>query len=388
MRKVLIGLAVLAGAATALVVTCVFCANRIIAVNRDRIVQHSATELGRPVSVERITLGLWRGISLQLDNLRITDDPRFGDGDFVRARTLRVVAKLWPLLRRQFVAELIDARDPYVHLVRDPSGRWNYETLGAHRPDARPSTSAAGTLTRFAVSAARLQVHAIHAGRLEGTTSATPDPHPFGGSAAMLQDMLEGGLTIDIRDGRVDHLNLVGALLKRISDVPGIGSLIFGRANPKYARLFGEQGMGFETLRASFRVTDERLITEDLAIVAPDYSATAHGWIGFDRNVDLSGTLVMSKRFSDDVLADASVAKYLANGDGQLAIPFRLHGSIGEAQLTPDTTHLQAALERVTHGAAQHLLEKLFGRQGSARPESGPEQQNPIEKGLRELLGH
>lgn len=387
MRKLLIGLGVLAGAATALVVTGLLCVNHIIEINRDRIVGYIETELGRPVSVERITISLWSGIGVRVGNMRIGDDPRFGDADFMHARRVMVGAKLLPLLRRQFVATSIDARDPYVYLVRDAAGRWNYETLGAHRQGVPPSTSAPGPVTHVALSAARLRVRVSDAS-FAGTPHPTgDDQRAAGGSAAVMQHMLEGGITTEIRNGRIDQFNLVEAILERVSGLSGIGSLISGRAKPKYARLFAEPGMSFEMLRGTFRLADQRLATDDLSIVATDYAVQAHGWIGLDRHVDLSGTLVMSEQFSDDVIADVKVAKYLTNDHGQLAVPFRLRGRLGEAQPTPDATYLQAALQHATRGATQQLLENLLGRQGGALPTPAPGQRNPLEKGLRELLG-
>lgn len=226
-----------------------------------------------------------------------------------------------------------------------------------------------------------------------------PDaPEHLAGSAQVALDLrstglalpkLTGTLTADIRDGALKDFNLVNEVLGRVTGLPRIGNLISANVKPKYGRLFTAKETEFKTLHGSFQIADQRMHTNDLAIIATDYGVRATGWLGFDRQVDLSGTLAMSKRFSDDVVADLKEAKYLLDASGQLAVPFRLRGKIGEAKPKPDTQYLVRALtEALKHGLASDLLQKFLG--GKDRKEPTPAATppaNPLEQGLRRLFG-
>ena len=125
-------------------------------------------------------------------------------------------------------------------------------------------------------------------------------------------------------------------------------------------------------------------------MVATDYGVHASGWIAFNRDADLSGTLSMSKRFSNDVVTDIKEAKYLLDDSEQLAVPFRLNGKLGEAKPKPDADRLIALLARaVGHGAAGELLEGLLGGKSRRRatPGAADSEQRSLEKGLRQLFG-
>src|SRR5207244_1052880 len=113
-------------------------------------------------------------------------------------------------------------------------------------------------------------------------------------------------------------------VLGRAGGLPVIGTLVPARVKPKYARLFAEADTHFEILHGTFAFGDRRAQTTDLTIRAAEYEVVGRGWIGLDQRADLAGTLRMSKRFSDDVVADVKPAKYLCDDHAQLTVPFHL----------------------------------------------------------------
>src|SRR5689334_6124093 len=121
MRKLLIATVVLLVLAVAVLIAADVSLQRLIDANRDRLIQAAQQALGRPVSVGRIGVSLWRGPGARLDDVRIAEDEQFGTDDFVRVQAVIVRARLWPLLRGRFKAKRIDLVQPRVNLIRDAS---------------------------------------------------------------------------------------------------------------------------------------------------------------------------------------------------------------------------------------------------------------------------
>ena len=166
--------------------------------------------------------------------------------------------------------------------------------------------------------------------RITGRGQLSVDLHAQGNSWEEIQSALAGRAVGDVHNGAVTGLNIVNDVLGRVTGLPQIGDLISANVKPKYARLFSDNDTQFETLHATCLIGGRRIATDDLAIIAADYGVHAAGWVGFDRAVDLSGTLAMSRRFSGDVIADIKEAKYVVDSNGQLSVPFRLRGTLGE----------------------------------------------------------
>lgn len=85
--------------------------------------------LGRPVSIGELDLSLLR-LAFAARDLRIGEDPGFGEEPFVSTEALRLDVALMPLLRegRIHVGELL-LDGPRVRLAQGRDGRWNFSTL-------------------------------------------------------------------------------------------------------------------------------------------------------------------------------------------------------------------------------------------------------------------
>ena len=127
----------------------------LIPVNSFRpTIEQKATEaLGRKVTVGDLSLSILRG-SLGMDDLSISDDPKFSSGPFLTAKKVRVGVELMPLIfSKQLNVTEISIVNPQVTLLRDPSGKWNFSSLGSNNTSApaqstpqaaQPSTGSGG----------------------------------------------------------------------------------------------------------------------------------------------------------------------------------------------------------------------------------------------------
>ena len=115
--------------------------NAYLVTNRAALAAQASAAFGRPVQFDAIGVSLRGGGSAEITNLRIGDDPRFGDGDFLRADSAVVTIAPLAALRGlvQVRAVVVDA--PRLILVRDAEG-WNIDSLLSPPAGAAPAPPA------------------------------------------------------------------------------------------------------------------------------------------------------------------------------------------------------------------------------------------------------
>jgi AsmA protein len=106
----------------------------LIPVNKFRptIEQKASEALGRKVSVGNLSLSILGG-SLGMDDLSISDDPKFNSGPFLTAKKVKVGVELLPLIFSQQVnVTEISIVNPQVTMMKDASGKWNFSSIGGN----------------------------------------------------------------------------------------------------------------------------------------------------------------------------------------------------------------------------------------------------------------
>ena len=134
----------------------------LIPVNKFRptIEEKASTALGRKVEVGNLSLSITRG-SLGIDNLSISDDPKFNSGPFLTAKSVRVGVELLPLIfSKQVNVTKIIIEQPQVVMLKDPSGKWNFSSIGGNAPaepkKAEPSGSSSNAAESLSIGKLQL----------------------------------------------------------------------------------------------------------------------------------------------------------------------------------------------------------------------------------------
>jgi len=136
------------GIAILVVILILFVLPFLIPVNKFRptIEQKASEALGRKVTVGNLSLSLWRG-SLGMDDLSISDDPKFNTGPFLTAKEVRVGVEMMPLIFSQQVnVTEVTILNPQVVMLKDRAGDWNFSSLGGSSSPApkKPATGGGG----------------------------------------------------------------------------------------------------------------------------------------------------------------------------------------------------------------------------------------------------
>jgi AsmA protein len=116
----------------------------LIPVNKFRptIEQKASASLGRKVELGNLSLSILSG-SLGIDNLSIADDPKFNNGPFLTAKSVKVGVELMPLIFSQQVNVTgIEIVNPQVTMLKNPSGKWNFSSIGKN---SAPSSTGSGS---------------------------------------------------------------------------------------------------------------------------------------------------------------------------------------------------------------------------------------------------
>jgi AsmA protein len=135
---------------------------------RPTIEEKASQALGRKVELGNLSLSLITG-SLSAENLSIGDDPKFSASPFLTAKSLKVGVEILPLVfSKTLNVTGITIENPEVMLLHNPTGQWNFSTLGgaaaksqqAQTARSSPSSAAPGDLSvqKFTLKDGRITV--------------------------------------------------------------------------------------------------------------------------------------------------------------------------------------------------------------------------------------
>jgi AsmA-like protein len=102
------------------------------------IASSASHALGRPVTFATVSVRLLPLPAVELHDLQIAEDPRFGPGPFVKLDRGVVRLRIQALLAGRVEFGDIVLKKPLITVVKDAAGRWNFATLGSPPGEARP----------------------------------------------------------------------------------------------------------------------------------------------------------------------------------------------------------------------------------------------------------
>ena len=109
---------------------------------RPMLVSKLQEAIGRPVTLQRLSLGWRHGIALQLQGLSIAEPGAQGGEPSLQLESASALVRLVPLLRKELEMSSIVLTRPRVHIARDDRGRLNLFGVAAV---AGPTAAAAPT---------------------------------------------------------------------------------------------------------------------------------------------------------------------------------------------------------------------------------------------------
>ena len=226
--------------------------------------------------------------------------------------------------------------------------------------------------------------------RIEGRLDADLALAGAGKNWDVIKKQLRGDGRVDVHDGVIRDVNIADQVLQSVTGIGGLSNLISPRVRAKHPALFSTTDTKFDKLGGTVRIADGVARSDDLTLAARDYSMLGKGTYSLDNQLDFTATLVASRELSDDVISDVREAKYIADDQGKIEIPFRLTGELPHVKPRPDADFIARALSRAVVGKG---LERIFGKDKPLPPgvTPTPDRKHPerdlLKKGLEGLFG-
>lgn len=163
MKKVLLVIVILLALAVAglAIVILTFDADRY----RPLLVSTLEKAIGRPVQLERLSLGWQQGIALQVRGLTIAEGAQAAGEPLLHVESTSAFVELMPLLRKDVRVTSVVLKQPRIHLIRDAQGNLNLVGLAvAASPAAAPgqAATAGGAGVSFNVASLRIEDGTLH----------------------------------------------------------------------------------------------------------------------------------------------------------------------------------------------------------------------------------
>ena len=234
---------------------------------------------------------------------------------------------------------------------------------------------------------ALLSQHAKAANTIRGLLTGALQILGRGQSFDQIKPTLHGTGRAALSNGKLVGVNVVAEALNKVGDLPGIGALIPASVVNGHPELFRSRDTDIDSASLTFVILAGRIVSNDILVRSPDYDILAHGWFDFDKNLDLVAKILMSRGFSDDMVAAKRNVVYLTNSDGRIEIPLRVSGQLPKPTVAPDVGNLaQRAASHAVENRLGGLLQKkglggILGGGGSGGNNGGGSFKNPF-KGL------
>jgi AsmA protein len=160
---------IIVGAIVALVLIVILILPSLIDANRYKpeIQTQLGSALGRNVQIGNISLSIFSG-GVVVDDVSISDDPKFSSSPFLTAKELKVGVQLMPLIfSKELKVDSITVTSPQVSLVRNNAGVWNYSSMGG---TSKAAAKPAGDTSKSSASGLSVQKIEITNGKITVST--------------------------------------------------------------------------------------------------------------------------------------------------------------------------------------------------------------------------
>jgi hypothetical protein len=189
-------------------------------------------------------------------------------------------------------------------------------------------------------------------GRLDVRSRFDATPYNGVSMAAALQAIGTGV----IHHGTIRDFNLMGSIIPLTSDPASSKTL--PHLPPSLVTALNRQHTAFDTLKATFTIERQRIKTEDVLLITPDYTITGSGWIGFDKTTQWHGLMVLSPAITQELQQEYKMIRYLLDRRGRLTVSFRAEGTFPNVKVSPENRRLAQILGRGFSGKTSEKQEK------------------------------
>ncbi len=255
------------------------------------------------------------------------------------------LARVTLLKVKAFSGEIVATGDTRLEAAAPMTASISFSNLNVQQALDAQKSKAAGTVR----------------GSLGGNINVTGNT----GSFDEMKPTLKGSGKLMLTNGKLVGVNIGGQALKKVQNLPAIGSLVPDAVVKNHPELFSNPDTDIQLASLSFVLAGPRITSHDIKVQTVDYNLLGDGWFDMDKNIELAARIVLSPQFSKELIEQKKEVALIANQDGQVDVPLQIIGQLPKPKVLPNVTELaQRAGTHAVQAQGQKYLGKVLGKKG------------------------
>ncbi|MFH1508161.1 MAG: AsmA family protein [Candidatus Omnitrophota bacterium] len=177
-----------------------------------------------------------------------------------------------------------------------------------------------------------------------------------------IQSNLSAELDLSVSKGKLKGINVLRAVLDKISIIPGLSQKIEEGLPERFKQKLVQKDTLISDTRFIIGIENGKIMLKETTIGADEFLFKGQGESDFNGAFRLEGQFLISAELSSSMVAQVSQLQYLLNDAGQIYLPLKISGAAKELQFILDTDYIARKL-LAEQGKKQlfNILDKVFG---------------------------
>ncbi|HOW42371.1 MAG TPA: AsmA family protein [Candidatus Omnitrophota bacterium] len=214
--------------------------------------------------------------------------------------------------------------------------------------------------------------------KAEGIISGTMTAKGAGFTPEAIKTNLTGNADIAVTRARLKDINVLKAVLDKITILPGLAQQVQASLPEKYRQKFSQSDTSFLDMKLPVIIEKGRIVLRETVLGAEEFVFQGEGSAGFDGSYGMEGAFLIPADLSAAMTASVSQLQYLLNDQKQILIPLRISGAAaGKVEFKVDADYIaRRLLENQAKQQIFRAIDKALGTDQPAASDSGDGQQS------------
>ncbi|MDD4941894.1 MAG: AsmA family protein [Candidatus Omnitrophica bacterium] len=231
--------------------------------------------------------------------------------------------------------------------------------------------------------------------KVEGVVSGTVKAAGEGFSADAVRSNLSATADMSLSKARLVDLNILRAVLDRISIIPGLSGAVEAGLPQELKKKLTQKDTAFLDMKLPVVVENGRVLIRNTAIASDEFIFKGQAQAGFDKSYSLEGDFLITEGFSGAMAAAVPQLQYLLNDEKQIYIPLKVSGTASQIRFSVDLDYIgKRLLENQAKQQVFKALDKALG--GSPQPgtgdaagqEAGQDSASAVKEAVGSIIGN
>jgi hypothetical protein len=193
--------------------------------------------------------------------------------------------------------------------------------------------------------------------KVEGIVSGQVKVQGEGISPESLKSGLSAAADMLIARPKLKDLNVLRAVLDKISIIPGISQSIEAGLPERFRQKLVQQDTSFSDIKLPLSVEKGLIVIKDVTIAGDEFTFRGRVESGFDAAYSLEGSFLIEQELSAAIVAAVPQIQYLLDESGRIFIPLKVSGKAGQVDFKVDAVYIGKRL--LENQAKQQIFKAL-----------------------------